>query len=93
MTRQQIVGASGTNTGFLMQQQVQHTSQPATPQAEAKGPRAEVAAAATADPPLFGRSAQRVMESWPSQAPFFMGRRGVRLELKMGLLHLSLVNL
>ena len=73
MTRQQIVGTSGSSTGFLVQQQVQHTSQPTSPKVDSAGAHGDAAASVSKDSPLFGRSAQRVMESWPGQALLLYG--------------------
>ena len=77
-TRRQIMGSSGNGSGFMVQQQVQHTaSHPHTPVADPQAARDELSgsgpAYGEADPPLFGRGALRTMESWPKQAPLLHG--------------------
>ena len=77
-TRRQIVGSSASGSGFMVQQQVQHTaSHPHTPVADSQTAREDLSgsgpAYADADPPLFGRGALRAMESWPKQAPLLHG--------------------
>ena len=72
MTRQQFVAPSGSAQAFMMQQQVQHASQPATPHRESHG---SAGASSDVNPPLFGRHAKKAMEAWHTQAPLLHGPR------------------
>ena len=75
MTRQQFVAPSGSGQAFVMQHQVQHASQPATPHHEPQGSAGTSSAAVESNPPLFGRHARKAMEAWHPQAPLLHGPR------------------
>ena len=70
VTRQQIVGQGSSGSGFVVHQQVHHTtSQPGTPTAPPMTSSTTAQLSAENNPPLFGRSARRAMEAWAQQAP------------------------
>ena len=70
VTRQQIVGQGSNGSGFVVHQQVHHTtSQPSTPTAPPVTSSTTAQLSADTNPPLFGRSARRAMEAWAQQAP------------------------
>ena len=77
VTRQQVMGQSGSSGGVLLRQEHLQTtsSQPVTPSATPP-PRHEepfLMSEQVHDPPLFSNGARRLMETWPQRAPLLYG--------------------
>ena len=77
LTRHQVMGGTANSGGVVLQhEQVQHTTSQPTSQAPSPVVRSSTSAEQSRDPPLFGSTARRIMESWPQRAPLLYGQPG-----------------